>query len=332
MKQCILVVSVLAVVLMLAAAAAVGFGFYWFSVPGPLQQEKVVVIEPGTGFKAITDRLQREGVIDRVLPFQAMVLWHDKRRDFKAGEYRFTPAMSPRQVMEKMVAGRSVSHAITIPEGLTTREIIALLMQEDRLSGAMPTGVAEGSLMPDTYYFHRGEPRRSIVRRMRQAMQETLEQLWRQRASNVPLASKHEALTLASIVEAETGIDLERGRVAAVFINRLRRGMRLQSDPTVIYAIEQENGPMQRPLWRSDWELEHPYNTYVIDGLPPGPIVHPGRAAIKAVLNPPHTDELFFVATGTGGHFFARTLKEHNANVARYRARQRDRQRAREEE
>lgn len=327
MKHFLLVAALLVLLMALGAVTAVGFAFYWFSAPGPLQAEKTLIIEPGTGFQAITDRLQNEHVIDYQLPFQAMVLWHDRRRDFKAGEYQFTPAMSPRQVMEMMVEGKSVTHAITIPEGLTTREIIAMLMQEERLSGAMPTGVAEGSLMPDTYHFHRGETRQSIVNRMREAMQETLDALWQTRREDLPLASKQEALTLASIVEEETGLDHERGRVAAVFINRLNRGMPLQSDPTVIYAIEQEDGPMDRPLWRSDWEREHPYNTYHINGLPPGPIAHPGRESIKAVLNPPHTDELFFVATGNGGHFFARTLKEHNANVARYRKRLRSQER-----
>ena len=193
-------------------------------------------------------------------------------------------------------------------------------MKEERLKGAMPMGVVEGSLMPDTYHFHKGDSRQSVVDRMQQPMKQALAELWQQRQSGLPFKTKEEALVLASIVEKETGVDQERGRVAAIFINRLRKNMLLQSDPTVVYGIELENGPMERQLLKKDLAIDHPFNTYVHAGLPPAPIANPGRASIQAVLNPPKTDEYYFVATGRGGHYFSKTLAEHNRNVARYRA------------
>jgi UPF0755 protein len=320
MKKLLLFVSLFVIFIALSAVITMGFAFYWFSAPGPLTQEKVVNIPPGTGFKAITQQLVIEQVVDYSLPFQALVLWHGKQTDFKAGEYQFKPAISPRQVMEMLVEGKSIIHAITIPEGLTTQEILAILMADERLTGAMPVGIAEGSLMPNTYHFYRGEPRLAIVERMQASLRKSLEELWAHRAPDLPVKTPAEVITLAAVVEEETGVPEERGRVAAVFINRLRKNMPLQSDPTVVYGIELEDGPMNRPLLRTDLARDHPYNTYLYRGLPAGPICHPGHAAIAAVLNPPDTDELYFVATGTGGHFFASNLRDHNANVARYKA------------
>ncbi|MCI5049528.1 MAG: endolytic transglycosylase MltG, partial [Rickettsiales bacterium] len=184
----------------------------------------------------------------------------------------------------------------------------------------IPLGLQEGDLMPDTYFIHRGDTRESVVMRMKKSMQEFMDAQWASRQANLPLKNKQEAMVLASMIEKETGVDGERGRVASVFVNRLRKGMLLQSDPTVVYGIELKDGPMGRPLWLKDLKVDHPYNTYVHAGLPPKPIANPGKEAIKAALNPPQTNDFYFVATGSGGHFFAKTLAEHNRNVAKYRA------------
>lgn len=306
---------VLIALMLLGIAAAI----FWYQQPGPLDEPAVVLIKPGTGFSAITSQLESQGVVAPAMLFKAVVLAQGQHRLVKAGEYLFEPRISPQAVMDKLIRGASITHAITIPEGKTTREIVALLNADDRLSGDIAVDIPEGTLLPETHHVHRGDTRQSVIERMRSDHAELLDALWENRQPDLPLASKEEAVILASIVEKETGVDGERGKVASVFINRLRKGMKLQSDPTTIFAIELENGPMERPLYRKDWELEHPYNTYFIEGLPPGPICHPGKAALEAVLNPPSTDALYFVATGRGGHYFARTLAEHNQNIARYK-------------
>jgi UPF0755 protein len=215
--------------------------------------------------------------------------------------------------------GETVARRVTIAEGLTVAEIFGLLEEAPGLTGPLPEPPPEGSLLPETYFFALGDSRYGLVRRMRGAMTEALEAAWANRAEGLPLASKEEALVLASIVDKETGIPAERRQVAAVFINRLRKGMPLQSDPTVIYGLTGGEGPLQRPLTRKDWEHDSPYNTYRNPGLPPGAIGNPGRDAIAAVLDPANVDYLYFVADGTGGHAFARTLAEHNRNVAVWR-------------
>lgn len=320
MKQFILIVGSLVVLAILGLMLTFSFAAYWFSSPGPLKEEIVVEIPPGTGFTGISAILIENEVLDYSMPFKAMVLWHGNQARFRAGEYRIPAATSPRMVMDMLVKGDAITHALTIPEGLTTQEITALVMADSRLTGTVPAAIKEGSLMPDTYHFHRRDTRESIIRRMQDAMSQNLAEFWEQRADGLPLDSPEDALNLAAVVEKETGLDDERGRVAAVFINRLRLGMPLQSDPTVVYGIEKESGPMNRVLLRKDLKRNHPYNTYMHAGLPKGPICNPGLASIKAVLNPPHSNELYFVATGTGGHHFSTNLKEHNANVRRYKA------------
>ncbi|MFO0295050.1 MAG: endolytic transglycosylase MltG, partial [Rhodospirillales bacterium] len=211
-----------------------------------------------------------------------------------------------------------------IPEGLTNRQVVQLVAKAEGLEGDIVPR-PEGTLMPDTWFYSWGDSRDRLVERQRQAMTRLLQELWRQRAPNLPLKSPQEALILASIVEKETAIPEERPRVAAVYINRLRRGMRLQADPTVVYGINDGAGPLDRPITRADLETPHAWNTYLIDGLPPTPIANPGRASIEAVLKPAQTDELYFVADGAGGHVFARTLADHNRNVERLRALERQR-------
>jgi UPF0755 protein len=224
------------------------------------------------------------------------------------------------QVLEDLVSGRSVLHAITIPEGLTNEQVLSRLREDESLVGDIANVPGEGWLAPDTYKFTRGATRQQIVDQMERAQRRLVEAAWERRAPDLPVSTLEEFVTLASIVEKETGKADERPRVAAVFINRLEQGMRLQSDPTIVYGIFGGAGkPSDRPILRSDIDKPTPYNTYQVDGLPPGPIANPGRAALEAVANPSRTDELYFVADGTGGHVFAKTLDEHNRNVARWR-------------
>lgn len=297
-----------------------GFAIHDYTRPGPLTEEKILVIAPGTSFRAIVRQFAEQGVIRYPLAYQAIVALRGDQARFKAGEYRFSPGMSPAQVTEVLVQGKSITHSLTFPEGRLSAEVKSLLQAEEVLTGDVPQDLPEGSLLPETYFFLRGESRSGVVDRMREAMRTTLTELWAKRRDGLPLKTPQEALILASIVEKETGVSDERGRVAAVFINRLRAGMPLQSDPTTIYGIYRQTGVLKQVLSRADLAQENAYNTYKISGLPPEPICHPGRASLEAVLNPPETRELYFVADGQGGHRFATTLDEHITNVARYRA------------
>lgn len=224
-----------------------------------------------------------------------------------------------REVMDKLERGDTLVRRLTVPEGLTSREVAALLEQAEGLVGSMTEVPEEGSLLPETYHYSHGDSREGLIARMSEALDETLEALWRSRAGDLPLASPREALILASIVEKETGVPQERPLVASVFVNRLRKGMRLQSDPTVAYGLTLGGQPLDRPLTKKDLAQSTPYNTYLIQGLPPGPIASAGKAALEAVLAPADTELLYFVADGSGGHAFARSLEEHNRNVASWR-------------
>ena len=237
----------------------------------------------------------------------------------KAGEYEFTPHQSIADVILMMHEGHSVVHWFTVAEGLTASEIVNLLRNSPTLTGnlAIPP---EGSLLPETYRTSYGDTRSSVVIRMQRAMQETLSELWQKRDPTLPLKSPEEAIIMASVIEKETGKPIERPRIAGVFYNRLRQNMRLQSDPTVIYAIMQSKGALDHELDHNDLAFQSPYNTYMNDGLPPGPICNPGRAALEAALHPEQNNYLYFVADGTGGHVFAKDLAEHNQNVTKWNA------------
>jgi UPF0755 protein len=308
-----------------------------FDSTGPLAAATVVAIPKGEGALEIAERLEKSGVVgDRrvfMLQYYASRLYGStpgtgsaERATLKAGEYEFSEGASVRQVLETIVSGRGVLQKVTIPEGLTSRQIVERLNAEPGLSGEITTIPPEGSLLPDTYKFARGGNRQEVLERMQSAQERVLAQLWEGRDPSLPLASPEEALVLASIVEKETGKAEERPRVAAVFVNRLRKGMRLQSDPTIIYGLVGGQGPLGRSITRSDIDSKTPYNTYQIDRLPPGPICNPGRASIAATLNPPQTQELFFVADGTGGHVFTSNLKDHNAAVQNWRRIEKSRQ------
>ena len=225
-----------------------------------------------------------------------------------------------REVLELLGSGRGIQYAVTVPEGLTSWEIVRLLEDEPLLTGEITEIPAEGSLAPETYSVSRGDTRASVIARMQERQTRLLEEAWAARLPGIEVNSPEEALTLASIIEKETAVAEERQRVSAVFHNRLRRGMRLQSDPTIIYGITEGQGPLDRALTRSDIDGPTRWNTYVIPALPPTPIANPGRDSIFAAVQPIETDEFYFVADGNGGHAFARTLEEHNRNVAAWRA------------
>ena len=297
-----------------------------FDEPGPLTTTTAVVIPKGEGIIEIASRLERDGIIaDRRIfaaQYYAARLYGGLSGDkssIKAGEYEIKKLASVRQVLDTLVEGRSILQKITIPEGLTSQQIVERLRADPHLSGEIAQVPPEGTLLPDTYRYSRGLSRQEILERMQAEHQKVVAQAWERRQKDLPYQSREQALVMASIVEKETGRADERDRVAAVFVNRLRKGMRLQSDPTIIYGIAGGQGPLGRAITRTDIDGKTPYNTYQIDGLPPGPICNPGRAAIEATLNPAKTNDLYFVADGTGGHTFTATLKDHNAAVQVWR-------------
>ncbi len=305
-------------------AVVVGFAVYVgnerFEAPGPLQQDKIVNIPHGSGIRDITDVLQREGVIDQPWVFIGGVMVLKAREDLKAGEYQFRAHASLHDVVGTIVDGKVVPHQISFPEGLTSEQIVARLLDDDVLTGNIKEMPREGTLLPDTYNFTRGISREQIIQRMQAAQQRVLKEIWDRRAADLPLKTPDQLVVLASIVEKETGKAEERSRVAAVFVNRLKQKMRLQSDPTIIYGLVGGKGTLGRPIMKSEIEQPTPYNTYVIDGLPPGPICNPGRASLEAAASPARTREIYFVADGSGGHVFAESYDQHQKNVARLRA------------
>jgi UPF0755 protein len=291
-----------------------------FEAPGPLQQDRVVNIPRGSGMRDIADVLSREGVIDQPWLFIGGVLVLKAREDLKAGEYEFKAHSSLRDVVATIVEGKVVAHQVSIPEGLTSDQIVAHLLQDNVLTGDIKEIPREGTLLPDTYNFARGVTREQMIQRMQQAQQHLLRDIWDHRSPDLPLKTPDQLVTLASLVEKETAKPDERTRVAAVFVNRLKQKMKLQSDPTIIYGLVGGKGTLGRPIMKSEILQPTPYNTYVIDGLPPGPIANPGRASLEAAANPARTRELYFVADGTGGHTFAETYEQHQKNVAHLRS------------
>jgi UPF0755 protein len=291
-----------------------------FEAPGPLEKDKIVNIPPRLGIRDIADLLVTEGVIDHPLTFVVSALLAKTREDLKFGEYQFAKQASVRDVVNTIVDGKVVQHQITIPEGLTSEQIVQRLLETDILSGNIKEIPREGSMLPESYRYARGTSRDQVIQRMQQAQARVVQEVWDRRMPDLPLRSPQQLVVLASIVERETGRADERTRVAAVFVNRLKQRMKLQSDPTIIYGLVGGKATLGRPILRSEIEQATPYNTYVIDGLPPGPISNPGRAALEAVANPARTKELYFVADGSGGHAFAETLDQHQRNVARLRA------------
>jgi UPF0755 protein len=308
------------VLLSVAVGGALYVGKQRFETPGPLSEDKVVNIPRGLGIKDISDLLVREGVIDQPWVFIGGVIVLKARGELKFGEYQFTKHASLADVVDTIIEAKVVQHALTLAEGLTSEQIVARLLENDALSGQIKEIPHEGTLLPETYKFTRGMARDQIVQRMNAAHRRVLQEVWERRTPDLPIKTPEQLVTLASIVEKETGRPDERSRVAAVFVNRLKNKMRLQSDPTIIYGLTGGKGSLGRPILKSEIEQHTPYNTYIIDGLPPGPIANPGRASLEAAANPARTKELYFVADGSGGHVFADSYEQHVKNVARLRA------------
>jgi peptidoglycan lytic transglycosylase G len=308
--------------LMLGAGVIAALLYHQFETPGPLAVSRVITVPKGEGRIEIATRLEKEGAISNRWAFIANYLLRksaEKPLELKAGDYEIKKNASMADIMELLTQGRGVLSKVTIPEGMTSLQIVEKLRGEDELVGDITEIPAEGSLLPDTYRFSKGMDRRELIERMQAEMQRVLAAVWERRQPSLPISTPEEAVIFASIVEKETGRADERGRVAAVFMNRLKKGMRLQSDPTVIYGIAGGQGTLGRSITRADLDHKTPHNTYQIGGLPPTPICNPGRSAIEASLNPPATNDLYFVADGTGGHTFSDTLKEHNAAVTNWR-------------
>lgn len=305
-------------------AAAFWYGSQRFDAEGPLVEEATYDVPAGASFRSIAPALAERGIIENPGPlriFSRGVRAAGKEKALKVGEFAFSPGMSMRDVMNVLTDGRPIQYSLSFPEGLTSYQMVERITFSADMTGTVEGVPDEGTLRPDTYLFPRGFDRQRLIGIMQAAQTKALDAAWEGRNPDLPIADKNEMLTLASIVEKETAVASERPKVAGVFVNRLRKGMRLQTDPTIIYGLFGGKGkPSDRPIYRSDIDNPTPYNTYTIDGLPPGPIANPGEASLKAVANPAETDAVYFVADGTGGHAFAATLDEHNANVRKWRA------------
>lgn len=314
-RRIILALGIMLTTVVVLAVAVMGLVYVYMQTPGEQITSRVLIFPKGTAVTLFVDRMAENGVIDHPLLFRLGLKLFYKNVAFQAGEYEFPGKSKPQEVIRRLSLGVRVVRKFTIPEGYTNYQILQKLHSTNGLFGIINTSATEGTLLPQTYLFSYGDEKQAIIDQMQIRFQETMEELWANRSHNLPFNSPEEAVTLASIVEKETGRSEERPLIAGVFINRLRKGMALQTDPTIIYALSQGKGFLDRTLNRKDWKVDSPYNTYSYTGLPPGPIANPGRDAIIAVLHPYETDALFFVADGKGGHHFSATLAEHNKYV-----------------
>jgi UPF0755 protein len=319
MRRALATIAVLAV----AGVAAIALGGrYWLQnrldAPGPAAAPVTAIIPKGAHLDQIATVLADARIIDSrwLLVAEARATGNPT---LHSGEFAFPAAASMAAVLDILHRGQVVQHRLTIPEGLTSLQVVALVKQAEALRGGLLQTPAEGTLLPQTYFYVYDDPRDAMITRMTQAMSQTLDSLWSGRAANLIVADKQQALTLASIVERETSLPAERPHIAAVYENRLRLRMKLESDPTVIYAASKGEGTLDHSITRAELAIASPYNTYQVDGLPPGPICNPGRASIEAVLHPMASDDLYFVADGSGGHAFAKTLALHLRNVEHWR-------------
>lgn len=311
----------LLLLLLIAGCATIAF-FYDYAIHQPMSVDRDILflVQKGDSLNKIAKKLKEYGLIKNEYLFIFYSRINKIYPQVKAGEYLFDKNISLVQLSEKLVSGKVYLRKITFPEGLTSKEIHELLKNNEFLNKEEFAIPSEGSILPETYTFSRGDSPKKIIKQSQKARDDVLEQIWNGRDENLPLNSKEQLLILASIVEKETGIGTERAEVASVFINRLRLGMLLQTDPTVIYAVTGGKEDLNRPLTRKDLMIDSPYNTYKYAGLPPAPICNPGKDAIFAAAHPANTSYLYFVASGKGGHNFAKSLDEHNDNVRKWRA------------
>lgn len=310
-----LVLTVSLAVLLIGGATAI----HLFEKKGPLEQATLYAVPKGISFQHLAQKLEKDGVIDHAFVFYGAGRLRGLAKTLRAGEYEIPSGVSVKDLLFLLQTGLTHQRYLTIPEGLTVRQIVTILNEIEGLKDELAELPDEGSLLPETYAYSFGDRRETIIRRMQESLEDVLNPLWENRPDNFLLESKEDVIILASIVEKETGVAAERAKVAGVFLNRLKKGMLLQSDPTVIYPLSEKWGQLDRPLYRTDWAFDSPYNTYQYAGLPPGAIANPGEASLKAVFEPEDHDYLYFVADGTGGHVFAKTLAEHNRNVAQWR-------------
>ncbi len=310
---------------LVVGGALLFFATQRFYAQGDLAQDQTFTVESGANLGSVATQLVNENLIADRWTFQFGAMAQRKEGSIRAGEYRIAAKSSMADILKEITEGRAITYSVTIPEGFTSWEVVKRINEAEYLVGEITQVPPEGSLLPNTYSFERGADRQSILDRMAAKQDELLNEIWENRAPDLPISSPEELVILASIVEKETGVAEERPEVAAVFVNRLNKGMRLQSDPTIIYGITNGEGSLGRGLRRSEIEEKTAYNTYQIDGLPPGPISNPGIEALKAVANPATTDAIFFVADGTGGHAFAVTYAQHQENVAKWRVIERER-------
>lgn len=303
----------------ISAASLAGYGWHLFESPGPLATETTFALEKGTGLRSLSKILLEKNIINNDLAFVFGVKVEKMGRNLRAGEYLVPAGLSGYGLMKLFVSGKVIEHRITIPEGLESREIRELILQVDGLVGDITVAMVEGAYLPETYHYQLGDSREELVKRMADDMRALTAEVWKLRDPGSEIKTMEELVILASIVEKETALASERPHVAGVFLNRLKKGMKLQSDPTVVYGITEGKRELGRPLSRKDLASQNDYSTYHISGLPKGPIANPGEESLRAVLQPLQTKDLYFVADGTGGHAFSKTLDEHNANVRKWR-------------
>ncbi|WP_404404360.1 endolytic transglycosylase MltG [Pelagibacterium halotolerans] len=311
--------SLVLLVLLIAAGAFV-YAVMQFNAAGPFAEDRTFIVEPGNVLSTVAQRLEEQGLITNADLFNYGSRFISRGSNLKAGEFNIAARSSMLDIIRELTEGTPILHHVIVPEGFTSWQVVERVNADADLTGSIDVLPVEGSLLPGSYSYQRGDSRQSVIDAMALAMDEALAEVWANRDPDLPLASPEELLTLASIVEKETAVPEERPMIAGVFINRLDIGMRLQSDPTIIYGITRGQSTLGRGLRRSEIEAETPYNTYQIDGLPPGPIANPGIESLRAAANPEETDALYFVADGTGGHVFADSYAEHQANVAAWRA------------
>lgn len=302
---------------LIVGIGAVFFLYACYKTPNKIATEEFYTLEYGTSVKALANDLQSKELVPSALVFQIVARLQNVT--LKAGEYQIPAYITIRDLLALLQSGKTFQRRLTIPEGLTVKQIVILLDGADGLTGTVETLPVEGTLLPETYAYSKGDSKQDIIKRMQASHNQIVDRFWESRDVALPYKTKEEAVTMASIVERETGVKEERKKVAGVFLNRLNKGIMLQSDPTIIYPLSDKLGVLDRPLYRKDWKYVSPYNTYMVVGLPPTPIANPGLESLEAALNPELHDYFYFVADGTGGHTFSKTLEEHNANVTKWR-------------